>query len=171
MPLSSSLQTGVLIWIVSHLEKLFLQSDSAVQTAQAAEAEAHALTEAQKVSRHTEGEQSERRNALAKVFVTQMHERISSFRKDSNELADTASELSGSVKSTTGIAMSVVNVARQASQNVQTVASGAEELAASVREINSQVHHSAMIAQTAVTEATQTQVHVTALSQGGAKDR
>ena len=157
-------QTIALTWIVRRLETVFEISDQALNQAKTAEGEARALTQAQIVSQTKESDLYARRNRLSEGFISRMHARINGFRQDSETLASTASQLSDSVKATTGIAMSVVETARSASENVGTVASGAEELAASVREINAQVHRSASIAESAVSEATATQSHVNALS-------
>ncbi len=94
-----------------------------------------------------------RRESLAQAFVARMRDLASSFASSSNEVADSARNLSATAEETSRQAQAVAAAAEQAATNVQTVAASSEELAASVREITGQVSHSADVADIAFREA------------------
>ncbi len=106
-----------------------------------------------------------RRAALTDEFVSGMTHLSESFASSSNEVADSAKNLSATAEETARQAQSVAGAAEEASSNVQTVAAGAEELAASIQEIAKQVAHSSSIAREAASEAASSAKNVQSLSQ------
>lgn len=106
-----------------------------------------------------------RRAALTDEFVKGMTHLSESFASSSNEVADSAKNLSATAEETARQAQSVAGAAEEASSNVQTVAAGAEELAASIQEIAKQVAHSSTIAREAANEAASSAKNVQSLSQ------
>ncbi len=106
-----------------------------------------------------------RRATLTDEFVKGMTHLSESFASSSNEVADSAKNLSATAEETARQAQSVAGAAEEASSNVQTVAAGAEELAASIQEIAKQVAHSSTIAREAASEAASSAKNVQSLSQ------
>ncbi|MDQ0504241.1 methyl-accepting chemotaxis protein [Xanthobacter agilis] len=102
----------------------------------------------------------ERRHKLAQNFVDRMRELASGFVQSSGEVANAARNLSATAEETSRQAQAVAAAAEQASTNVQTVAASSEEMAASVHEINGQVSHSATVADTAFSEAEESNRHI-----------
>ncbi|MFG1394342.1 methyl-accepting chemotaxis protein [Xanthobacter agilis] len=115
--------------------------------------EAEHLREQAAARERAEREALARRETLATAFVERMQNLAAGFARSSGEVASAARNLSATAEETSHQAQAVAAAAEQASSNVQTVASSAEEMAASVREINGQVTRSAMVADTAFTEA------------------
>ncbi len=105
-----------------------------------------------------------RRAAITEKFAAGMAELSESFGRSSNEVADSARNLSATAEETSRQAQSVSGAAEEASSNVNTVAAGAEELAASIQEISKQVAHSSNIAREAAREADSSSKNVQSLS-------
>ncbi|MFG1396494.1 methyl-accepting chemotaxis protein [Roseixanthobacter pseudopolyaromaticivorans] len=126
--------------------------------------EAEALREEQLQRREAERQALERREVLAQNFVSRMKGLAAGFAQSSQEVAESARNLSASAEETSRQAQSVAAAAEEAASNVQTVAASSEELAASVREISGRVSHSADVADRAFREAESSNDRITGLA-------
>ena len=115
-----------------------------------------------------ERQQLARREKLASDFVGRMQSLAAGFAQSSNEVADSAKNLSATAEETSRQAQAVAAAAEQAASNVQTVAASSEEMATSVREINGQVSHSAKVADTAFVEAEASNARIAELATAAA---
>lgn len=106
----------------------------------------------------------ERREAMAKAFITTMGRLAENITQSSAEMAEAAQSLSAAAEETSRQIQAVAAASEQSAANVETVAAAAEEMSASVRTINRQVGHSASVADTAFGEAQASNDRISALS-------
>ncbi|MGI6245324.1 MAG: methyl-accepting chemotaxis protein [Pseudochelatococcus sp.] len=151
------LQTAVQIWIVSVLQKLFTDANTAVLSARKAEEIARLLANDANTRQDAELHKLSTRHTLAEDFVTRIENLVHHFSRSSHEVAQAAEVLSSTVGEASSGTRYVADVADSAAQSMQTVAAGSEQLAASIEEINRQTSESAEIAHDAINEAAQTQ--------------
>ncbi len=130
--------------------------------------EAHLTREAQAAREEGERRVLARRQALAEDFVSRMQQLASGFASSSQEVADSARNLSSTAEETSRQAQHVAHAAEEAATNVQTVAASSEELAASVSEITQQVSHSADVADVAFREAESSNARIVDLTNAAA---
>ncbi|WP_332119432.1 methyl-accepting chemotaxis protein, partial [Azorhizobium caulinodans] len=130
--------------------------------------EAEVARQEQAQRQEAERKTLERREHLAQGFVARMKDLASGFANSSQEVAESARNLSAAADQTSQQAQSVAAAAEEAATNVQTVAASSEELAASVREINGQVSHSAVVAERAYKEAESSNQRIADLAKAAA---
>ncbi|BAF89153.1 methyl-accepting chemotaxis sensory transducer precursor [Azorhizobium caulinodans ORS 571] len=130
--------------------------------------EAEVARQEQAQRQEVERKTLERREHLAQGFVARMKDLASGFANSSQEVAESARNLSAAADQTSQQAQSVAAAAEEAATNVQTVAASSEELAASVREINGQVSHSAVVAERAYKEAESSNQRIADLAKAAA---
>jgi methyl-accepting chemotaxis protein len=106
---------------------------------------------------------------LADDFEAAVGEIIETVSSASNELEASASTLTSTAMRSQELAVVVAVASKEASANVQSVASAAEELTSSVSEISRQVQESARMASEAVGQARQTNGRVSELSRAAAR--
>ena len=114
----------------------------------------------------------ERRKAmldLADRFEASVGGVVEAVTSAATELQATAESLSAATEETSRQSTAVAAAAEETTQNVQTVASATEELSASIREIGDRVAESSRIVGDAVTQATDTNAKVKALSEAAQK--
>jgi methyl-accepting chemotaxis protein len=159
------LQTGALGLLIQSLTQKFVESETAVNAANRAEAEARALQAQQARIEAEETERMQARAKLADQFVTRVQGLINGFLTAAQEVDAASQTLLGHVSEARQTSHSVNDSAQAAAQNVQTVAAGTEELVASINEINHQLTHSAGITTDAVNVASATQTNVASLNE------
>ncbi|MBX9846108.1 MAG: HAMP domain-containing protein [Xanthobacteraceae bacterium] len=120
------------------------------------------------------GEQAEARERYQEklaqdvaAFVTSIEGSIASLGTISDQVLESAGELSGAADRAAHRTEGALGASSEASINVRDIASAADELAASVMEIDRQVTQSNAIAEKAVTEAERTNAAVKELSDAG----
>jgi methyl-accepting chemotaxis protein len=118
--------------------------------------------EAQK--ERTQAEQKKLMNELASNFEASVLGIVDAVSARSGELNGAAKLLSSLASETEQQAAAVAAVSGQASANVQTVASATSELSSSIQEIGRQVTESAIVAKSAVDEASRVNQMVTDLA-------
>jgi len=101
---------------------------------------------------------------LADGFHSAIGQIVDTVSSAATELEGAAGTLTHTADSTQKLSTAVSSASSEALTNVNSVATAAEELAASVSEIGRQVHESSRIAGEAVTQATETDRRIAALS-------
>jgi methyl-accepting chemotaxis protein len=127
------------------------------------EAEKH-QTEAERTARRRE-----EMRRLADEFQSAVGKIVDTVSSAATELETAAGTLTQTADSTQQLSTAVSSASGEALNNVNSVASAAEELAASTNEIGRQVHESSRIAGEAVTQATETDARIAALSQAAGR--
>ncbi len=164
------LETGVLVWIVIELERLFDVTARKTEEAETARAAAErASAERSEAESHASVQRSAARRELAATFERNVAHIVNEVAEAAKDVHLTAEAISSSAEQTARQAASAAAASTQASQNVETVASATEELTASIGEIGNQVARSSEIAGKAAEEARKTNTVVAGLASGTQK--
>jgi len=163
------LQTVLLVWLVHTLEHSFSEAGKALESANAAEAQARELAQRESESKAQELAQARLRDQLSGQLIERVQNLTKGFNQTSAEIAQAARSLTSAMTETSQTAQTVTDSAGEASESVQTAASGTDELARSIHEINAQVSHSARIAISAAEEAEATSRNIAVLTESAAR--
>lgn len=120
----------------------------------------------------TRQSQEQRRNTmldLAAQFEKNVGSVVTTVTSAADQLQSTAQNMSGTAARTSQQSGEAASVSASAAQNIQTVAAATEELSASIHEISGRVSESTRIIATAVTQTTETNAKMQALSAAAAK--
>lgn len=120
-----------------------------------------------------EQEAKEKRAMQMDAYISEFESAVGTVTKGlsaaATEMQSSAQSMSAIAEQTSSQAKMVAAAANEASSNVQTVASAGEELSASISEISKQMSKAADVAAHAVSQATETDAKVRALSEAAAK--
>lgn len=164
------LETGVLVWIVIELTRLFDVAASKTGEAEAARAAAEqASAERSQTESQASVQRGVARRDLAATFERNVGRIVSEVAEAAKDVHQTSEAISGSAEQTAQRTASAAAASAQASQNVETVASATEELTASIGEIGNQVARSSEIAGKAAEEARKTNSVIEGLASGTQK--
>ena len=115
-----------------------------------------------------EQEVKEKRRIAIETYATRFEADVGGvlgvLAQSAGEMQSSAEIMAANAEETNRQSLTVSNAARQASNNVGTVAAAAEELTAAIQEISRQVAQSGMIADNAVRESRETDAIVAALT-------
>lgn len=123
-----------------------------VETFKRNAAKARALDEERAREQAQKEQRSQRVDDLCRRFDETANARLTSVGESSEEVRNTAGNMTRNAAETSEMTTSIASSAEQASSNVQTAATGAEELSASIGEITRQVAQSSEFADDAVEE-------------------
>jgi methyl-accepting chemotaxis protein len=115
--------------------------------------EAEKMADAQRMEEEIREKRSQTMDRLTTDFDGAIGDLLESLGRSSNELTQTAEQMSTVAEQTSNQSTAVAAAAQEAATNVETVAAAAEELSGSVSEIGRQVSHSTEIAAQAVSAA------------------
>ena len=158
------------LWLAWRVNGLFLASHAALEEARRAGDEKTSLeAENERRSEQANLEKTRAMQQLADGFEASVRRLVTGVLTTIDCLKVNGSTLSQSAEHTQRQSDQMAGAAEQASHSVESVASATEQLTASINEISQRVTESARIAQTAVEEATRTNVTVASLSAAAQK--
>ncbi len=131
--------------------------------------EADKMAEAQRMEEEIREQRSQTMDRLTTDFDGAVSELLEGLGRSSNELTQTAEQMSAVAEQTSNQSTAVAAAAQEAATNVETVAAAAEELSGSVTEIGRQVSHSTEIAAQAVSAADRANDEIRGLAEASQK--
>jgi methyl-accepting chemotaxis protein len=164
------IEAGVLIFVARHMAHALIDSESALQKAQAASTEAEGLAE--QIRSREASARDDRHRMLAEVAsnfeqaVRALIERVSA---DSDRATTLATAMATAARENAQRVGAAATASSSASGDAQSIAAAAEELSASVAEIQRQVQRSTEITARAVTEAGTSSAKVRQLTEAAQK--
>jgi len=148
------IEAGVLTFVSRHMANALIDSEAALEKAQAASKEAEGLTEQIRARENSAREDRQRMlGEVASNFEQAVRSIIEKVSADSDRATALASSMATAARENAQRVGAAANASSAASGDAQSIAAAAEELSASVSEIQRQVQRSTEITARAVAEA------------------